>query len=364
MTAFEWLLAPIALGITVLLLQAAFARSNRASLAISVLSLVTSYYWGHNYFDQLILISSVAVIFFACLKEGSSEEFKILILLSTLGALTCIHSDNWMNLFVGIELLTLPIYGLIAWDAHNSKNIQAAIKYLVLAGGSSAFLLLGMAFLYAEPGSMALQLGSAKGSLLLFVGIGFKLSLAPFHLWTGDVYEDAPLPVTGFLATVSKIALVGVLVHVNPTQAVTPVLSAMAILSMIAGSLLTLRQQNMSRFLGYSSIAHMGYILVAWLVGGNIGFYLAAYTVTLLLIFWMLSWNPESKAGSLGLVFGFLSLMGLPILPIFWGKYQILLTAFSSEHWWLFGVFVFSSLIGVYGYARLIARVCLRSVQA
>lgn len=363
MTQFELLLTPIAIATTFLLLQAAFCRSNKVSVALAILGLGLSCYLSNNYFEQLVLISSTAVILFSCFKEGSSEEFKILILLSTLGAITCVNADNFMNLFVGIELLTLPIYGLIAWDVHSSKNIQAALKYLVLAGASSSFMLLGMAFLYAKSGSMALQLSDAKGAMLLFVGIGFKLSLVPFHLWTGDVYEDSPLPVTGFLATVSKIALVGVLVHLTPSKSMTQVLSAIAILSMISGGLLTLRQQNMGRFLGYSSIAHMGYILVAWLVGGNVIFYMAAYTVTILLTFWMLSWNPESKTGAAALVISFLSLMGMPVLPIFWGKYQILIAAFSSQHWTLFGVFIFSSLLGVYGYGRLIAKICLKEVR-
>lgn len=355
---------PMMVSITALLLQASFYRSNKLSLLLTVLGLAASYYLSSNYLSQLALISSTVIILFSCFKEGSSEEFKILILLSTLGALTCIQSDNFMSLFIGIELLTLPIYGLIAWDRHNSKNIQAAIKYLVLAASSSAFLLLGMAFLYAESGSMILRLSSAKGALLLFVGIGFKLSWVPFHLWTGDVYEDSPLPVTAFLATVSKIALVGALIHLIPTKATTQVLSVIAILSMISGSLLTLRQQNMSRFLGYSSITHMGYILVAWLVGANVSFYMAAYTVTILTIFWMLSWGPKNKISSIVLVCGFLSLMGLPVLPIFWGKYQILISAFGSERWVLFGVFVFSSLIGVYGYARLVTKIYVRELQA
>lgn len=363
MTGFEWLLAPIAISVTFLLLQASFCRSAKLSLTIAFLGLGISCYLSTHIFEQLVLMASTVVILFS-FKKYSGEEFKILILLSTLGALTCVNSHNFMNLFVGIELLTLPIYGLIAWDVHDSKNIQAAIKYLVLAGASSAFMLLGMAFLYAHSGSMALQLGSIKGAVLLFVGIGFKLSLVPFHLWTGDIYEDSPLPVTGFLATVSKIALVGVLVNLVPTQQITQILSVIAVLSMITGSLLTLRQQNMSRFLGYSSISHMGYILVAWLVGANMGFYMAAYTVTLLAAFWMLSWQPEHKAGSIILALSFLSLMGLPMLPIFWGKYPILIAAFASQHWTLFGVFVFSSLLGVYGYARLIAKICLRSAPA
>jgi NADH-quinone oxidoreductase subunit N len=364
MTGFEWLLAPIAIGITLLLLQASFCRSNNLSLALAIVALSVSYYFSTNYFEQLVITASLAVILFAFLREGAKEEFKILILLSTMGALTCINSHNFMKLFVGIELLTLPLYGLIAWDKNNSKNIQAGIKYLVLAGASSAFLLLGMAFLYAESGSMALKLGSLKGSVLLFVGLGFKLSLVPFHLWTGDIYEDTPLPVTGFLATVSKIAVVGVLVNFTPNKSITTILSIIAILSMITGSLLTLRQQNISRFLGYSSISHMGYILVAWLIGANVGFYMTAYTITLLAAFWMLSWQPESKIGSAVLALSFLSLMGLPMLPIFWGKYQILISAFGSGHWTLFGVFIFSSLLGVFGYARLITKICLRSVQA
>ncbi|MEI6804911.1 MAG: proton-conducting transporter membrane subunit [Myxococcaceae bacterium] len=364
MTAFELLLAPIGIAITALLLLASLKRSQQISLGISILSLIASYCLSHNSFEHMVLMSSAAILLFSSCKEGSSEEFKTLILLSTLGALTCVNSHDLMNLFIGIELLTLPIYGLIAWDVHSSKNIAAAIKYLVLAGASSAFMLLGMAFLYAESGSMLLELSSLKGAILLFVGIGFKLSLVPFHLWTGDIYEDSALPVTAFLATVSKIALVGALVHIAPTKPMIQVLSVIAILSMISGSLLTLRQQNMSRFLGYSSIAHMGYVLVGWLVGADISLYMTVYVTTLIVTFAILSWKPASKAGSIILILSLLSLMGMPVLPVFWGKYQILTAASMGHHWTLFGVFIFSSFISAYGYARLIAKIYLKESEA
>lgn len=363
MTPLEYTLLPVALSIVLLILGAAFYRSHQIAQTIALLGPVISYVCCQTHFERFAIISVLVILGFSSNRKNTGEEFKIFILLSLMGALTCIAARDFLTLFVGIELLTMPIYGLIAWETYRSTNIQAAIKYLVLAGAASAFMLLGMAFLYADSGSMALQLRDLRGSLLLFVGIGFKLSLAPFHLWTGDVYEDSPLPATALLATISKIALIGVLVHLTPIQRLFPILSALAIISMLTGSLLTLRQKNMSRFLGYSSIAHMGYILVAWLIGADLSLYTAAYTMSVLVAFWALSFEcPESNwvKGSLSLAF--LSLMGLPVLPIFWGKYQILILAFQGQYFGLFGVLIFSSLLGVYGYARLIARIYQGSV--
>jgi NADH-quinone oxidoreductase subunit N len=186
-------------------------------------------------------------------------------------------------------------------------SLEAGIKYLVLAAASAAFLLFGMALIYAQLGT--LQFGQIAamlisglsyqksliypGMALIITGIGFKLAVVPFHMWTPDVYEGAPAPVTAFVATVSKGGMVALLLrYFYETGAyrlhpVFVVFSIIAIASMIAGNLLALLQKNVKRILAYSSIAHLGYILVAFLAGGNraaeaVTFYLVAYFITTL----------------------------------------------------------------------------------
>jgi NADH-quinone oxidoreductase subunit N len=182
------------------------------------------------------------------------------------------------------------------------------VKYLVLAAATAAFLLFGMALVYAELGTMSLNAfahlhvtggGSAETSLLvgglalIIVGIGFKLGVVPFHMWTPDVYQGAPAPVTAFVATVSKGAMVALLlryfrqVSLTPHDTVWIIFAIIAAASMIAGNLLALLQANVKRLLAYSSIAHLGYILVAFLAVGRsaavaVGFYLVAYLLTTL----------------------------------------------------------------------------------
>ncbi|MES2504736.1 MAG: proton-conducting transporter membrane subunit [Myxococcota bacterium] len=351
MTPAEWTLLPIGVSIVAIL---AFIPAAGMTWLIASLGLILSFVQCFdNMFGQLILIASLAVVLCSRRQPG---EFHILLLSSTLGALVCTQARDFITLFVGIELLSLPIYGLIGFDSKNAKNLTAAIKYLVLAGTSSAFMLMGIVFLYAETGSMALHFTGPLGSCLFLAGICFKLSLAPFHLWTPDVYNDAPLPVTAFLATVSKIAFVSILMQFSPSPKLMPVLMAVAVLSMLVGSILTLKADKMARFLAYSSIAHMGYVMVAWMTHSNIAFYMAAYTVSLLVIFCALMLDFEKIA-----ILGLLSLMGIPMTPIFWAKYQVLISAFAAHQPVLFGVFIVSSFISVYGYGRVIARICQRT---
>ena len=215
-----------------------------------------------------------------------------------------VASSHFISFFLGLEILSVALYALSAYLHTRSRALEAGIKYLILAGSSSAFLLFGMALIYAQLGTMdlfrlAASLPGAQNSPLVLgglafivTGIGFKLGVVPFHLWAPDVYEGAPAPVTAFLATVSKGAIFALLlryfytVPARSTSAPVFVLFAIiAIASMLIGNLLALFQNNVKRILAYSSIAHMGYLLVAFEASNTtaseaVAFYLVAYFIT------------------------------------------------------------------------------------
>jgi NADH-quinone oxidoreductase subunit N len=271
--------------------------------------------------------------------------------------------------------------------------LEAGIKYLILASASAAFLLFGMALVYAEIGTMEFSRirelsvsGSGfvllSGIVLTVTGIGFKLGVVPFHLWTPDVYQGAPAPATAFVATTSKSAMVALLLryfYLSGTlqyRAVFLVFSVIAIASMCAGNLLALQQRNVKRILAYSSIAHFGYILVAFLAGGTIAieavsFYLVAYTVTILAAFGIVTvlsgserdaddledyrglfWRRPVIAG----VFtaALLSLAGIPATMGFVGKFYVLASGAAVAAWPLIIILVVTSVAGLFYYLRIV----------
>ena len=191
-------------------------------------------------------------------------------------------ANHLAALFLGIELISLPLFGLVGYAFRQKRSLEASIKYTILSAAASSFLLFGMALVYANSGNLSfLALGKSladntlheplllAGLGLMIVGLGFKLSLVPFHLWTPDVYQGAPAPVSTFLATASKIAIFGVVMRlflympVGNSEAVRVVLGLIAFASIIFGNLMALSQTNIKRLLGYSSISHLGYLLVA-----------------------------------------------------------------------------------------------------
>ena len=269
------------------------------------------------------------------------------------------------------------------------------MKYLVLAALSSAFLLFGMALIYMDTGTMEFAAIAQKisgdpaastlvimGAGIMIVAIGFKLALVPFHLWAADVYQGAPTPVTLFIATVSKIGVFAVLVRFalaidlqHYPQAST-IFSILAIASMIVGNVLALRQQNIKRLLAYSSIAHFGYLLVAFLTGGGAGveaaiFYLLSYSITLLSAFGVVTLlstrqrDAEELTTYRGLfrkdplmaavlTVALFSLAGIPLTAGFPAKFFVL-TAGVRLHLWLpVIILVLTSVIGLYYYLRVI----------
>jgi len=351
------------------------------------------------FYMGLILAASAA---FALLSfdyfakcEGDHEEIYVLMLVGTFGAMVLVASSHLISLFLGLELLSVALYGMIAYLRTRPLPVEAGLKYLVLAAISAAFLLFGIALIYSALGTMELRDLATKflpeaafdrslalsGIALIVTGLGFKLALVPFHLWTPDVYEGAPTPVSAYIATVSKGAVFAVLLRyfhgrILETPSVFLVFSAIAIASMIVGNLLALMQVNLKRILAYSSIAHLGYMLIAFEAGGDLGaaavtFYLAAYFVTTLGAFGIISIlsNGERESPTiesyrglfwrrpvLAVIFTamLLSLAGIPITAGFIAKFYVLAAGASSARWALIITLVITSAIGLYYYLRVV----------
>lgn len=345
-----------------------------------------------------LIIASAAVVavlsyqYFAK-HDGQREELYLLLVLATLGCGVLVTSVHFASFLLGLEILSISLYGMVAYFTSRRQALEAGIKYLILASASAGFLLFGMALIYADTGSLAfssiLNLSLDRSNLVLLLpgialsvtGIGFKLGVVPFHLWTPDVYQGAPAPVAAFVATTSKTAVVGLLLRyllagTQHSHAVFSLLSVIAVASMCAGNLLALRQNNVKRVLAYSSIAHFGYILVALLAGstmtaGAITFYLVAYTVTVLAAFGIVTVlsNAEADADELedyrGLFWRrpvlasvftavLLSLAGIPATMGFVGKFYILASGANASAWPLIIVLVLTSVIGLFYYLRIV----------
>lgn len=329
-------------------------------------------------------------------REERKEEYYILLILATLGAVTLVISKHFISLFLGLEILSVSLYSMIAYLRKRERSDEAGIKYLILAAFSSAFLLFGMALVYATTGTMEFaEIGKyleSAGSLsiilytgfgLMIVGVGFKLSVVPFHMWAADVYEGAPAPVTAFIATVSKGGMIAFLVRffeqVDGSRYPSLVLSftIIAIASMFIGNFLALRQSNVKRVLAYSSIAHIGYLLVAFLAGGKLGaeavsFYLVAYFITTTGAFGVLAtlsdkdrdaeqiddyrglyWTRPWTAAIFTAML--LSLAGIPLTAGFIGKFYIVAAGVNAHQWLLVVMLAVNSALGLYYYIKIIA---------
>jgi NADH-quinone oxidoreductase subunit N len=356
----------------------------------------------------LILIAALAAIALSHTYleryRGQREEMYLLLLLSTLGGMVMVASRHFISFFVGLELLSMPLYGMAAYLVKERASLEAGLKYLVLSAVASAFILFGMALVYSQTGTMAFaDIGSETaqltgsglivvmlGSGLLLIGLGFKLSLAPFHLWTPDVYQGAPAPVASFLASASKIAVFALLLryvietHATQYAAVIDTLSMLAILSIVVGNVLALQQPNLKRLLAYSAIAHFGYLLVALIASGPlaieaVGIYLLTYSITTLAAFGVISlasspldheaqslsdyrglfWQRPGLATILSLAL--LSLAGVPLTAGFLGKFYVLGAGVDRRQWFLLGAIVAGSAVGLYFYLRAMIQLFLPS---
>ncbi|VXD01211.1 NADH:ubiquinone oxidoreductase, membrane subunit N [Pseudomonas sp. 8Z] len=362
------------------------------------------------YYMALVLVASLACItlIHAYLGgdsgkgyPGNREELYLLVLLSAAGGMVLVSAQHLASLFIGLELLSVPTYGMIAYAFFNKRSLEAGIKYMVLSAAGSAFLLFGMALLYAESGNLAFaDIGASLmressqlvqiGTGMMLIGLAFKLSLVPFHLWTPDVYEGAPAPVAAFLATASKVAVFAVLLRlyqVSPAMSggwLNELLTLIAIASILFGNLLALLQNNLKRLLGYSSIAHFGYLLVALIASKGlaveaVGVYLATYVLTSLGAFGVITLMSTPYSGrdadalyeyrglfwrrpylTAVLTVMMLSLAGIPLTAGFIGKFYVIAAGVEAQLWWLLGAMVLGSAIGVFYYLRVMVTLFMR----
>ncbi len=362
------------------------------------------------FFTALITASALVLALFSypylCNLDDHQDEFYLLLTIAVLGALVMVSSTHFLTAFLGMETLSVCLYGMVAYPLHRPATAQypmeASIKYLVLSAVSSGFVLFGMALIYAQTGTLHFSslTASLQGSgavpaayfvvaaLLVLMGFAFKLSLVPFHLWTPDVYEGAPLPATAFLASVGKLAMAALLMRfmsssgVLSSAAIAHVLTVIAALSILAGNLLALLQSNLKRLLSYSSIAHMGYLLIALLTLGSaqdglgaeaVSVYLTAYVVMSLGAFGVMTVVSDSahERDHLGHYQGLfwrnpwlalvmtamlLSLAGIPLTLGFIGKFYIVAAGVQGAEWGLLGAMIVGSGIGLFYYLRIVYR--------
>ncbi|MBI2384301.1 MAG: NADH-quinone oxidoreductase subunit NuoN [Gammaproteobacteria bacterium] len=359
------------------------------------------------FYSGLIVATTlgVATLMHAYLEgyAGNREEMYLLLVLAALGGLVLASSNHLASFFIGLELLSIPLFAMIAYPLNQRHALEAGIKYLTLSAAASGFLLFGMALIYADAGTLAFgplaqKLNAADrlgpyvlvGAGMVLVGAGFKLSLVPFHLWTPDVYDGAPAPVTAFLSTASKAAVFAVLLRFfaqgggYAAETLKDVLSALAVASILAGNILALMQNNLKRLLAYSSIAHFGYALVALIASGPlaveaVAVYLLTYVVTNLGAFGVVTlmssplgerdadhiydyrglfWRRPYLAAILTAMM--LSLAGIPITAGFIGKFYVLAVGLDARLWWLVAAVVVGSAIGLFYYLRVLSTLFLQ----
>jgi NADH-quinone oxidoreductase subunit N len=353
------------------------------------------------FFKVLILVAAGLVILaafpVATRPVERAGEFFALLLLSTVGLMLLVSSTELITIYLSLELSSLSLAFLATYRKEDLKSTEAGLKYFLLSVMSSAILLYGMALLYGLTGTTRLEniaqvlsQGVSPAVLLalamLVAGFGFKLSAVPFQMWTPDVYEGAPTPITAYLSVASKAA--GVAVVLRVFQIALPqvqlswlvVFAVLAALTMTVGNVVAIVQSNIKRMLAYSTIGHAGYILMGLAAGSPEGYtaalyYTAVYVATNLLAFAVVTagarFAPDdgiaSYAGlhrrapalALALAFGLLSLAGLPPFAGFFGKLYLFWAAAEAGLYWLVFFGVLNSVVSLYYYAWVIRQMYL-----
>ena len=419
----------------ILLLLIAFARSHKLTCWVTCIGFALAAFWAFTQmgnttqqvtplliiddFSRLlgavVLLVSLACawVSYAYLETADEicEEYYILLSLAALGACVLVASNHFASMFIGLELMSVSLFAMVGYMAHSKQQInmtlEAGVKYMVLSGVSSSFLLFGVALVYAYAGTLTIDLQVVAGgphlqsgylvvgSALMLVGVAFKMSWVPFHMWTPDVYQGAPAPVTGFLAAAVKVAVFAfvmrwlMMAQGEYLNVLLLGLTLMAVLSMVMGNLLALRQNNLKRLLGYSSIAHMGYLIVTLAATAPQGaaalstalegaaIYLITYACMTMLAFAVISQlaakDRRFESGTLvdyegllfqqpllagSLILAMLALAGMPLTAGFIGKYYLVLVAVDAQLWMLLGLLVLGSSLGLYYYLRVILVLC------
>ncbi|MBN9257131.1 MULTISPECIES: NADH-quinone oxidoreductase subunit NuoN [unclassified Mesorhizobium] len=409
----------LAIGALVLLMVGAYSRSNSTGTvtALAVIVLIGAGVWmlfspndGSAYggafvqdsfarFMKLLSLIGSAVTLVMSMRFAKAErfdkfEYPVLILLCTLGMMLMISANSMIGLYLGLELQSLAIYVLAAINRDNLRSTEAGLKYFVLGALSSGMLLYGISLVYGYTGNTGFheiatalgsgerQLGLVFGLVFVLAGLAFKISAVPFHMWTPDVYEGAPTPVTAFLAAAPKMAAMALLVRVT-MGAFKPIASDwqqiivfISIASMALGAFAAIGQTNIKRLMAYSSIGHMGYALVGLAANSQAGvrgvaIYMLIYLVMTLgtFAFILAMRRKEGNVEQIGDLAGLsstnpimatiltilmFSLAGIPPLAGFWGKWYVFLAAINAHLYALAIIGVLASVVGAYYYLRII----------
>jgi NADH-quinone oxidoreductase subunit N len=359
------------------------------------------YDWLGFFLKMLFMFSATvtALLLMDNEKVGWRGEAYLLMLASTIGMNLMASSADLIMLYLAIETTSIPLYVLSGFMLSDDHSTEAGFKYLLFGAMASAVMLFGFSLLFgfagasdlyklaaiidASPDSMWIMLGVI---FLIVVGVGFKVSIVPFHFWAPDVYQGAPTPVAGFLSTASKAAGFAVLIRlffvVFPavSGSWTTILAALAAVTMTAGNLLALPQTNIKRLLAYSSVAHAGYVLIGAVAFTQLGaasviFYLAAYILTNLLAFGIVmafshvtgSEDIKDYAGlsrrnpglALMMLAAFLSLAGMPPFGGFIAKVLVFAAGVQAGYVWLVVLGIINSVVGVYFYLNVMKFVYL-----
>ncbi len=411
-------------ALLVLLLDLLPPRTSKTHLGLVTLvgvigaQLATLAVWGGRGrgFRDMIILDNYALFFHLVITYAAalavlmsidylrragvdSGEYYALLLFATSGMLLLASANDLIVVFLAIELMSLSLYVLAGLFKRRRDAGEASMKYFLLGVFASAFLLYGIALLYGAAGSTNFDRVAAAphtplvliGLGLLLVGFGFKISSVPFHMWAPDVYQGAPTSVTAFIATGSKAAVFAALIRLvvaglRTVQAdATPVLWVLAALTMTVGNVVAIAQSNLKRMLAYSSVAHVGYMLLGVVAGGPGGasavlFYLLAYTFTTAGTFGVIALcqrageeavEVRDYAGlgrrhpvlALALSLFLLSLVGIPPLAGFVGKVYLFGAAVRAGFIWLAVIAVLNSALAAYYYLRVIVYMYMRDPE-
>jgi NADH-quinone oxidoreductase subunit N len=358
---------------------------------------------------MLFVVGGIAAVLLAYRSQAPVEaghgEFHALLLFSVLGMFVLVGAQNLVALFLGFELLSIPLYVLCATHMRREHSLESGLKYLIIGSVGSATLVYGLALLYGSAGSTdysainrALTDGPAVGDVLfltglalIITGLAFKASVAPFHQWTPDVYEGAPTPITAFMAVATKAAAFGVLLRLFDTAVINavaswgPALATLAAVTIVVGNVGALGQSSLKRLLAYSSIAQAGYMLVGVVVSTRLGvqatvFYLAVYLLMNLAAFAVIVARERetgrgddlSTLNGLGadrpllawpITIAMLALAGFPATAGFFGKIFLIQAAVDNGYAWLAVAIVLGSAASLAYYLRVVAAVWTRGEE-
>ena len=354
---------------------------------------------------MIFLSAAVACVLLSWRSTASEEagdgEYYALLLTSVLGMMVLVAANDLVVLFVGFELLSIPLYVLCATHMRREQSLESGLKYLIIGSIGSATLLYGLAFLYGAAGGTSFEALSAAGSAiaddvlfltgvaLVMVGLAFKASIAPFHQWTPDVYEGAPTPITAFMAVATKAAAFGIVLRLFDVALISaattwaPAFATLAVVTIIVGNVGAIGQSSLKRLMAYSSVAQAGYMLAGVVVTTRLGiaatvFYLMIYVVMNVAAFAVIVARERETglgddiSGLYGLgrsrpvlawsmTIAMLALAGFPATAGFFGKIYLINAAVDNGYAWLGIVIVIGSAVSLAYYLRVVAAVWMRS---